>query len=268
MPGNATSFSNYSFYADVSSLPREAKLYRFVPDNDLEAKYNSIKQIFGFTEDAVVHDVDDVRFLSEENENISRWLDFYFSDGTWQYHDYSRDITDPVSLPSDEASTQYAVAFLVENGLYNERFEVNSVVEQYTGEKETGDYNAYCKSVYFYPTAGGIPVYGVSRIAVSVGDNGGIVGVYHFYKDIDEAGIVDLISPESLYERIENAEFSSSINPAAVEAAINEIFLGYWEDSGSIEEQPYLQPVWVYIGIAVLEDGQEEPFDVIAPAIK
>ena len=268
MSGSAASSPDYSFNADISSLPKDAKLYKFIHNNEFENSYNNIKHTFKFTENAVVQNIDDVRFLSEENEAVSKWLDFYFSDGTWQYHDYSKPTAASVKLPSNEASAQLAIAFLKNNNLYNDRFAVSAVVEQYSGSKETDDYNAYCKSVYFYPSIDGMPVYGVSRIVVDIGDNGDIIGVSHFYKDIIESETVGLISPESLYESIERAELSSNINPSAVKATINEIYLGYWEDAGSVEEQPYLQPVWVFTGVAVFDDGQEEPFDVIASAIR
>ncbi|MCQ2406358.1 MAG: hypothetical protein MJ067_03995, partial [Oscillospiraceae bacterium] len=67
---------------------------------------------------------------------------------------------------------------------------------------------------------------------------------------------------------IKNNMYSSSIRSDALSAKIVDVKLGYWEDAGSLDEQPYLQPIWIFIGESANADGTISDFDVIVQAAK
>lgn len=52
--------------------------------------------------------------------------------------------------------------------------------------------------------------------------------------------------------------------PHVKQAAVRDVDLAYWEDAGSVSDQPYLQPVYVFTIKPV--EGSLEVFSAIVPA--
>lgn len=113
-----------------------------------------------------------------------------------------------------------------------------------------------------------MPVYGISRIIISVGHEGEIIGISKYYKDYEEYEKVKLKDPKKAFEELKSGGGSNNIDPDAIKAKINRIHLGYWEDGGSIKEQPHLQPVWVFEGESINANNEISKFDVVIPAIE
>ncbi|ADQ07053.1 conserved hypothetical protein [Caldicellulosiruptor hydrothermalis 108] len=264
MPGQEIPQIDYKVTAKFDNLPTEAMVYRFKKPQDVD--FYSIAKKFGISGD-VKYDSENKRYTI--NDESGRYFEYEVETGKWLYIDFKeKNNYEPQNIPSDEDSKRIAIEFLKKEGLYNERFNYCTVVPEASGDKLTNDYKIHCWDVYFYPSINGKPVYGVSRIMVSVGDNGKIIEVDKLYKDIEEYKKVKIVPAEKALEKVKKRQASNNINPRAKSATINKVFLAYWEDAGTIEEQPYLQPVWVFAGEAVTEDGKYESFDAVVPAIE
>ena len=242
-----------------------AEIYKFIdaPSNP-DKVLDKLAKIFGFSTDAKTEDFGDFIII----EDAGMMIDYETPTGAWSFRDKSYDKTVSHSLPSEKDSATIARSFLMENDLYHERFSMETVVAKYSGDEADKTYSPYCHSVYFYPTLNDKPILGVSRIVVSVGEDGKIVEVLNYYKDFVSCGEIELASPMSFIDGIKTNQYSTSINPEAISSDITDVELAYWEDGGSCDEQPYLQPVWVFKGTSVLPDGTTETFDVIVQAAK
>lgn len=265
MAGNEV--PNIEYFVEIEntrSFPSKANVYRFdenLPDAETEVQNLSI--LFGISQETTVSQKNDDFIIVDDGEHM---IDYEKATGTWLFVDHTYDKQKMHLLPSDNDSVEIARKYLTENGLYNDRFLIETVVPQYAGSELDSTYAPYCKAVYFYPQVDGLSVLGVSRIVVKVGEDGQIIGVMKNYKDFALAGQIDLASPLSFIDGIKSNLYSSSINETAVSARIYDVKLGYWEDAGSHHEQPYLQPVWIFMGEADLPDGATEGFDVIVQA--
>ncbi|MDI6715718.1 MAG: hypothetical protein QME63_02090 [Actinomycetota bacterium] len=74
------------------------------------------------------------------------------------------------NMPSDEEAKTRALNFLKGKGLLPERFDTIKVRSAITGDPLQGDLRTIAKDVWIYPTVNSRPVYGVSRIIVTIGD--------------------------------------------------------------------------------------------------
>lgn len=269
MPGQEMPQIDYKVTAKFENLPTEAMVYKFKKPQNVD--FYSIAKKFGLSGKAQYDSETKTYKIKEEVDGKLKYSFTYEAEtGRWEYIDeeemYLND--NPTNIPSDEEAKRIATEFLKKEGLFSERFTYCTVVPASSGDKLTNDYKVHYKDVYFYPSINGKPIYGVSRIVISVGDNGKIIGVLKWYKDFEEYKKVKIIPAEKALERVKRRQASNNINPRAKSATINKVFLAYWEDAGTIEEQPYLQPVWVFAGEAVTEDGKYESFDAVVPAIE
>jgi len=272
-PGNEIPEIDYKVTAKFDNLPTEAMVYRFKKPKDPEAEIKSLAKIFGLNGEVQYYQAANEYFIKEGvDDRDYRLLRYQINTGRWVYTDMKEYMHNydykPQNLPSDEEAKKIALDFLKKNGIYDKRFIYCGVAYESSGSALTNDYKVLRKDVNFFPVVDGKDVYGVSKIIVTVGDNGKIVEVTKWYKEIEEYKKVKIMPAEKAFEKVKNRKSSNSINPMAKSATIKEVVLAYWEDAGTIEEQPYLQPVWVFVGEAVTEDGKVEKFDAIVPAIE
>ena len=265
MNGNTPPEINHTIELSTADLQTTAEIYRFVePAENPEEILAKLSGIFGLSTGAQVEQYDNFVVMKDGKLRIEYETDT----GMWSFRDNSYDKRLTHTLPSEEESAEIARTFLTENGLYDERFTMGSVVVSYSGDPADDTYAPYCNSVYFYPVLNDKPILGVSRIVVSIGENGQIIEVLKYYKDFVSYGEIELESPISFTEGIQTNQYSTSINSDAVSSTITEVELAYWEDAGSCEDQPFLQPVWVFTGSSVQSDGSEDTFDIIVQAAK
>lgn len=273
MPGNEIPEIDYKVTARFDNLPTEAMVYRFKKPKDPKAEIKSLAKIFGLNGEVQYYQAANEYFIKEGvDDRDYRILRYQINTGRWVYTDMKEYMHNydykPQNLPSDEEAKKIALDFLKKNGIYDKRFIYCGVAYDSSGSSLTNDYKILRKDVNFFPVVDGKDVYGVSKIIVTVGDNGKIIEVSKWYKEYEEYKKVKIIPVDKALEKVKKKEASTSINPRAKSATIKEAFLAYWEDAGTIDEQPYLQPVWVFTGEAVTEDGKVESFDAIVPAIE
>lgn len=268
-PGQEMPEINYEFIADKNGLPAEAAVYKFILPDNPEEQAAKLSKIFGFVT-SPKFDASTQKYISKiENEKDKKWFTYEATSGHWAYQDMNAlsDIN-PSNIPADKDAIAIVKKYLEETGLLPDRFKDVKVVHQSSGDKTTGDYRVIYKDLYFYPTIDNTSILGVSRMIVSVGKDAQIIAVNKYYKDYQQYKTVKLKSVDTAYEDVKANRASNSIDPTAKSAKIKEVKLAYWEDAGSIKEQPYLQPVWVFTGEAIVEYNKVVTFDAIVPAIE
>lgn len=187
MPGQEIPQVDYKVTAKFENFPTEVMVYKFKKPQNVD--FYSIAKKFGLS-GKVQYDLKTKTYKIKEEINGKLKYSFTYEEetGRWEYVDeeemYLND--NPTNIPSDDEAKRIATEFLKKEGLFNENFTYSKVVPVSSGDKLTNDYKVRYKDVYFYPSINGKPVYGVSRIVVSVGDNGKIIGVLKWYKDFEE----------------------------------------------------------------------------------
>ena len=267
MSGSDLPEINYSIeLKDLEKLPQTANIYEFISEQpDAISEVVQIAKLFDISVDAT-----DIQYYDDylTYDNGSFLIDYEIPTSMWSIRNMSEKTDKSNELPSDEEAITIARNFLVEKELYDERFSIESVVTQYSGSELDSTYSPSFKTVYFYPTIDNYPILGVSRIIVKIDTNGQVAELMRYYKDFELAGVIELSSPLEFIEGIKSNAYSTNISPDAVSARITDVKLRYWEDAGSFEEQPYLQPVWVFWGESTQADGTVEEFDVVVQAAK
>lgn len=191
--------------------------------------------------------------------------------GTWKYRDYSKIFksTAANNIPSDVEVERIATEYLKTRDWLPSDFKfqaVTAVTEEPSNLSQSP--KVIGKSAYFYRFIQGKPVYGVSRIIIDVGDQGEIVGVAKFFKDIEDAGKQPLKAIEEAFKEAKEKKGTiTTDNPDVKNALIKDVEIKYWEDPGSISDQPFLQPVYAFKAESQA-NGKTNKFEVIIPAIQ
>lgn len=268
MSGNALPDIEYSIeLKDMDNLPQAANVYKFIEEErDITSEVLKIAKLFDvFADPSNIQHYDD--FVVFDNGDYL--IDYEVLTGMWSIRNISENVKkETYYLPTDAEAVEIAREFLIEKGLYNERFTIDSVVTQYSGSILDSTYAPCFKTVYFYPVIQNHPILGVSRIIVKVNASGQVVEIMNYYKDFELYDKIELASPTDFIEGIKDNSYSSSIRTDALSAKIIDVQLGYWEDAGSFKDQPYLQPVWIFLGESTNADGTVSNFDIVVQAAK
>ncbi|WP_068775707.1 hypothetical protein [Paenibacillus sp. FJAT-26967] len=253
---------------------QEAKVFKFIKKNitvkDLmvEADKLKINEVVKNKSDKSLGDL-----LVAEDEN--KYLEIEKDTGAITYLNKKAKeskVRGNIKVPSDEESIKLAKEFLDNLGWLPNNFKVVEVTED-TERPANVDVTekgfVTNKTVHFYKFIdGNVPVYGVSRILVEIGDSGVIEAVRKFHKDEVDQSSYQLKTPEAAVEELKHGNAVHNIEPGAVDANIEQIDLAYWEDAGSIDNQPFLQPVYVIKGnYNKLNKTNTESFNALVPAV-
>lgn len=188
--------------------------------------------------------------------------------GCWNWLNQTvQETTTGKQLPSDQQCQEIAVAKLKELGVYQDRFNTLHI-EPETSLDDDANTITVAKSLFFYPEMDGEVVGGVSRIIVSIGDNGEVYEISKYYKDYIEIEKKEVISVNTALKKVEQRNAIFTLGETVEQANLNNAALTYWEDPGDIEEQSYLQPVWVFAGESQQVESSNAKFEAIVPALK
>lgn len=275
LPGEELA-SNVNFKTANMKLPsvKEAKVYKFAKKNistkDFEGQAKKLE-----IGNVVKNKVDKAmgNLLIAEDEN--KYLEIEKDTGALTYLNKKARETKArgnLNIPSNEESIKLATNFLNNLNWLPSNFKVVEVTEDSerpanVDVSEKGFVTN--KTVHFYKfISGNIPVYGVSRILVEIGENGVIESVRKFHKDEVEQSSYSLKTPEAAIDELKRGNAIHDIAPDSLDADIEQIDLAYWEDAGSIDNQPFLQPVYVIKGkYNKLDKSNSEKFNAIVPAV-
>jgi hypothetical protein len=173
-------------------------------------------------------------------------------------------------IPTDEQAIQYATEFLKQMNWLPENFQVRGVTEnrEIAGNlnPETDKGTVLSKTVHLYKHVNGKPVLGVSRITVEVGHQGEIEAVRKYHKEQEDFQKYKLKSMDQAVQELKDKKGMINIEEGASDSVLDQVELTYWEDAGSIDEQPYLQPVYFFKGKYKL-NGKEATFSGVVPAV-
>ncbi len=265
MPGEEVPHVTYTLKIDTSDLPEQILVYKFVEPGNPLAGTNKISNIFGIEGEIKEQNVIKGYFVKGENKN----LQYYSESGKWDVClDEAEEgyPTEECTISKEEA-IKISKNFLTKYNLLLPEFNTVVASERSQGSKLTGDYKLIGYGVYFYPKVNGLKVYGVSRIIVEVRGEGKVVRVCKYYKEVEPYKIAKLKPVRDALSELTNNKALVNIPSEATSASIEKIELAYWEDAGSIEEQPYLQPVYVFTGTTII-DGKVCTFNAFVPAIE
>lgn len=265
MPGEELPHVTYTLKTDISNLPKQILVYKFVKPGDPLTEISKISNTFGVKGE--IKELNTIKgyFVKEENKN----LQYYSGSGKWDICLDEAEENYPTEefTVSKEKAIKISRDFLIRYNLLPVEFDTANVSERSHGSKLTGDYKLIGYGVYFYRKVNGLKVYGVSRIIVEIRGEGKVVRVCKYYKEVKPYKIAELKPVRNAISELDNNKALVNMPSEATSANIEEIKLAYWEDAGSVNEQPYLQPVYVFTGTTII-DGTPHQFNAFVPAIE
>jgi len=207
--------------------------------------------------------------------------------GFWQYYSktslenmehneyISQMLRAEASLPTEAQAIEIARDYIRQNELYDG--DLGDIGIGYTTTGSEFDENGEImieRQVVFYPDIGGYNVYGLFKIAVTIGANGEIIGVIKQVNPVEAVGTVTLKTQAEIIKEVKTN--SSSVSASAVDlknAVITECRLAYYVDAYAHNGTAYAYPVYIMLGQGVFADDaarrqSEESFDIIVDAVK
>lgn len=266
MPGQEQPEVQYEIDDNLfNDYQQELMVYKFKNHKNHEEKAKLLAKKIGLHEE-LQYDSKNNKYSKDKN---SIYFDYEVDTGYWSFRNSKAfDLGVRNNIPTDTEAIEIAKNIIKEYNIYDERFSNIIVVNQTYGDELSNNLEVLVKDVYFYPTVNGIPVLGISRIIVSIGHEGEIVGICKYYKEYEEYKKVKLKNPKEAFKEVKKGKASNNIDPNAKEAKIKNVQLAYWEDGGGINEQPHLQPVWIFEGESIDDNNEISKFDAIVPAIE
>jgi len=106
-----------------------------------------------------------------------------------------------------------------------------------------------------------------SKIEVSVGDNGQVVGMLWSWRQMSPLGIDNIISEQQAFQELTQGKGSLEVPLDCKQVIIEQVQLKYWLDPPS-EEQDYAVPVYEFTGTCLDKNGRTlEDFTGWTPAL-
>ena len=256
MPGEAIDVDVYMDQASLDTSNDSESVYRMiVPSNsDIEAQIGSVVSIESANDtwvagDDTYYSFDDGKMVTV-NSNIGFWS------YTTEY-----EFSDDICLPVDAAVIEIAKEYILENKLMDS-VDSNEMVINYTttGDSLEGTERIIEKTATYFPSINGVPVYGLYRISITVGNQGEITGVLKQANPVEYVSSVPVKNEAAILEAVTNKEYSlnASANSGGEDLVASAGYAAYYCDAYS----DYMLPVYVIIGGET--DNDESPtFDLI-----
>ncbi|MEM2999129.1 MAG: hypothetical protein QXV09_02710 [Candidatus Bathyarchaeia archaeon] len=99
----------------------------------------------------------------------------------------------------------------------------------------------------------------IAEAKVSVGDNGRIVGVQGFWREAEQVGSINIITPREAIEKIAADGYAKRISNTR-EIQITQVSLEYWDDKTVLEQQDYLKPVYMFKCMLTNDEGKTSAY--------
>lgn len=233
--------------------------YKIATNND--EKLSKLKKAFNL--DGAKQTNED-KYILLDNDNAS----FSFNeDGTYLYHSKKKDDTKE-NLISDKEAINIAKKFLQDNILLIDGFTENSVsYETVASATKPNESKVLRKTVFFNRTINGNKTLGVSRIVVTIGQNGEITDLYCAAKDISNSKKVKIKDFDTAYSDAKKLSGMLQVDEDAKKVNIKKVTLGYWEDCSPNSTQKEIQPVYILTGETLNDSGKKGEFSEIVSAI-
>lgn len=146
-------------------------------------------------------------------------------------------------LPENEARSK-AVKIMEDLGIDSKDLRFSGINYQTVSQGEKKSVPMIQK-VYFQQTLNGEDIYGVARVAILLGDQGNLVGVYNLKKDYDLVGNMKLKSIDTAFQQIKSKGLMDlEGNGKDKKGNVTDARVAYYADPN----QDYIQPVYLFKG--------------------
>lgn len=180
--------------------------------------------------------------------------------GEWSYYDEIAASMSLGQMPPDENQASELAKVYIQKLMptTNEKV-LTEIKRSATGEDQEGT------TLVAYEThVDGMRVRGSGELTVTIGAGGSLVEIHKYAKDFTAFKKVRIISAKDAYARIQNGGVSHTLFSSAQSAELTACTMAYWQE----EVRGYLQPIWLFSGVAVLDSGEQTTFEVFVPAMK
>ena len=169
------------------------------------------------------------------------------------------------NLPTDEEAIKMADEFLKSNNFLPENAYFKSI--DYHRFKDinrfgvTTDQGKSAIQVGYGFTIDGFKAIGAgAKAGVVFGDNGELIMFYRYWRDLEPYQNVEIVSPEEAIEFFKDEWIKRTSNyennGLSIDVEIDDIYIAYLTEQ-SIEPQGFIEPVYVFSGIANLKDMKD-----------
>ncbi len=185
----------------------------------------------------------------------------YFATGEWEYTDNSFIASgEGVLLPLTEYE-KMAVEITKNGSLPFNQYSVDDVS---TGKKKDSEGNlANSVSVYMLANGANGTIQGSCEVEIIFWYDGTVYSVNKYSADFEEFKSVAIISQQEAWELAISGGGAHTLWATAVSANMTSVEPAYWLE----EIKGTLQPIWMFSGTAVKEDGGTADFKVFVPAM-
>lgn len=256
MPGEAIDVDVYMGQASLDISNDTEPVYKMIVPSisDIEAQIGSIVSIESANDSWVAGDDTYYSFdggkMVTVNSNI----------GFWSYtKEY--EFSDDISLPDDATVIEIAKEYILENKLMDS-VDSNEMVINYTttGDSLEGTEKIIEKTATYFPNINGVPVYGLYRISITVGNQGEITGVLKQANPVEYVSSVPVKNETEILETVTSKEYSlnASENSEGEDLIASTGYAAYYCDAYS----DYMLPVYVIVG-GESNNNESPTFDLI-----
>lgn len=181
--------------------------------------------------------------------------------GEWKYTDESFAASGEGTLLPMTEYERLAVELTKNGSLPFEEYTVDDVS---TGQKKDAQGNlANTVSVYLLANGADGTIQGSCEVEIVFWYDGTVYSVDKYSADFDEYKSVSIISAQEAWELALSGGGAHTLWKKAASATMTKAELAYWLE----EIKGYLQPIWMFTGTAVTEDGGTAEFQVFVPAM-
>ncbi len=185
----------------------------------------------------------------------------YYVTGEWKYTDESFVASGEGTLLPLTEYERLAVELTKNGSLPFEEYTVDDVS---TGQKKDSQGNlANTVSVYLLANGADGTIQGSCEVEIVFWYDGAVSSVDKYSADFDEYKSVSIISSREAWELALTGGGAHTLWKKAASATVTKAELAYWLE----EIKGYLQPIWMFTGTAVTEDGGTVEFQVFVPAM-
>lgn len=185
----------------------------------------------------------------------------YFITGEWKYTDDGFVAAGEGALMPLTEYERLAVELTQNGSLPFERYTVDDVSP--ARKKDAQGNLANAVSVYMLANGADGTVQGSCEVEIVFWYDGTVHSVSKYNADFDAYKSVSIISPQEAWELALSGGGAHTLWSKAQSATITKVELAYWLE----EIKGYLQPIWMFTGTAVKEDGGTTDFQVFVPAM-
>ena len=258
--------------ADVSKLPKQATVYKVVPQKIDEQTVERLCKIFGVDTSAVKIKKEGFVVIRQNGKELEIYNDtgFYEFIETKNLYNYFPGKV----VPSEEDCIKIAKSFAEKYNLLPKMYQYRIAISSYTTYHPSFNESVVTdRTVTFYPVINGIEIRGPA-IDITIGNKGEIERVdNHLYNIVPLKGDYALKSIDEVIKELKENKWQKwwikPDEPDVKKVIINKVEVEYYGDIGTGTKlgQLFVQPVYYLSGEVIFKNGKKGEFGVSVPAV-